>query len=103
MLYTVLSILTSKFLWLLFQMFHSRGSPLPQAMYPIDQNSTQALPFVYQSTQQLSYPLQNGAPTGIENHFPANNMNGNGIGQNPNVRVGGFIDSMAQIQVHCKF
>ncbi|XP_057547483.1 transcription factor bHLH78-like isoform X1 [Amaranthus tricolor] len=80
-------------------MFHSRGSPLPQAMYPIDQNSTQALPFVYQSTQQLSYPLQNGAPTGIENHFPANNMNGNGIGQNPNVRVGGFIDSMAQIQL----
>lgn len=73
---------------------------MQQTMYSVDQNSAQAFPYGYQSNQQLSLPMPNGAQNGIENHFPANPMNGAGIRRNPGVPlplIDGFVDPMTQV------
>lgn len=78
-------------------MFQSRGSSVPQTMYQIEQNSAQAFPFGYQSTQQMSLPLPNGVPNGIEHPFSANPMNGTGIRRIPLPSIDGFVDHMTQL------
>ncbi|XP_057544428.1 transcription factor bHLH78-like [Amaranthus tricolor] len=71
--------------------FQSRGSSLPQSIYPIEQNSAQTFPFDYhQSTQPMSLPLQNGVPNGIESPFPTNP-------DAPLHSIDRFVDSSAQL------
>lgn len=79
-------------------MFECRGSP--QTMYPLDQNSPQAFPFGYQSSQEMLQTLVNGIPNGTENPFSLNPPNATGIHRNQTLQlasIGGISDPMTQL------
>lgn len=81
-------------------MFQCRGSTLPQAIYPLDQSSSQAFPYGFQSSQQLPLTLLNVIPNGTAKPFSVNPLNATGIHQNPTFQmpsIGGLTDPMTQL------
>ncbi|KAH9605680.1 hypothetical protein KSS87_021531 [Heliosperma pusillum] len=71
-----------------------------QSMYQLDQNSAQALPFAYQTAQQMTHPLLNGIPNGFENPFSVSPIDLTGARRNPTgplPSIDGFVDSLSQL------
>lgn len=72
----------------------------PQTMYPLDQSSSQAFPYGFQSSQQLPPTLLNVIPNGTAKPFSVNPLNATGIHRNPTLQmpsIGRLTDPMTQL------